>query len=324
MLALCSISSTSSLIHSWFNPLERWRLPRADTPAAPKQVLAYIPGLDGGNGSPFVQFPGLGDLFDVRVQDVSFAPTASEASFEAVVDDVAAYLRELQLDSRGSVVMGESYGGVIAAGVALRHADLVSGLILVNPATSVSVMPALQQDIETMRFGNVPEALYALVLFAKVGRKTFDGAFLATAVKDILIEKKMEKLRQTDPGLAGYYDAALEDFVGQLTAAKEARFWRGRLAQLVAGCEYVEPRLAQIAQPTLVVAGTADALLDSAPEAARLARILPRCETHLVEGAGHAGTLDQRVDLPSVVSAWASRSGLGGRRESDECQGYRR
>ena len=311
MLALCSISSTSSLIHSWFNPLERWRLPGADTPAAPKQVLAYLPGLDGGNGSPFVQFPGLGDQFDVRVQDVPVQDAKlCEASFEAVVDDVAAYLREVQLDSRGSVVMGESYGGVIAAGVALRHADLVSGLILVNPATSVSVMPALQQDIETMRFGNVPDALYALVLLAKVGRKTFDGAFLATAVKDILIEKKMEKLRQTDPGLAGYYDAALEDFVGQLTAPKEARFWRGRLAQLVAGCEYVEPRLAQIAQPTLVVAGTADALLDSAPEAARLARILPRCETHLVEGAGHAGTLDQRVDLPSVVSAWASRSGL--------------
>ena len=311
MLALCSISSTSSLIHSWFNPLERWRLPGADAPAEPKQVLAYLPGLDGGNGSPFVQFPGLGDQFDVRVQDVPVQDAKlCEASFEAVVDDVAAYLREVQLDSRGSVVMGESYGGVIAAGVALRHADLVSGLILVNPATSVSVMPALQQDIETMRFGNVPDALYALVLLAKVGRKTFDGAFLATAVKDILIEKKMEKLRQTDPGLAGYYDAALEDFVGQLTAAKEARFWRGRLAQLVAGCEYVEPRLAQIAQPTLVVAGTADALLDSAPEAARLARILPRCETHLVEGAGHAGTLDQRVDLPSVVSAWASRSGL--------------
>ena len=311
MLALCSISSTSSLIHSWFNPLERWRLPGADTPAAPKQVLAYLPGLDGGNGSPFVQFPGLGNHFDVRVQDVPVQDAKlCEASFEAVVDDVAAYLREVQLDSRGSVVMGESYGGVIAAGVALRHADLVSGLILVNPATSVSVMPALQQDIETMRFGNVPDALYALVLLAKVGRKTFDGAFLATAVKDILIEKKMEKLRQTDPGLAGYYDAALEDFVGQLTAPKEARFWRGRLAQLVAGCEFVEPRLAQIAQPTLVVAGTADALLDSAPEAARLARILPRCETHLVEGAGHAGTLDQRVDLPSVVSAWASRSGL--------------
>ena len=310
MLALCSISSTS-LIHSWFNPLERWRLPGADAPAEPKQVLAYLPGLDGGNGSPFVQFPGLGDQFDVRVQDVPVQDAKlCEASFEAVVDDVAAYLREVQLDSRGSVVMGESYGGVIAAGVALRHADLVSGLILVNPATSVSVMPALQQDIETMRFGNVPDALYALVLLAKVGRKTFDGAFLATAVKDILIEKKMEKLRQTDPGLAGYYDAALEDFVGQLTAPKEARFWRGRLAQLVAGCEYVEPRLAQIAQPTLVVAGTADALLDSTPEAARLARILPRCETHLVEGAGHAGTLDQRVDLPSVVSAWASRSGL--------------
>ena len=310
MLSLCSILSTSSLIHSWFNPLERWRLPGADTPAAPKQVLVYIPGLDGGNGSPFVQFPGLGGQFDVRVQDVSFASSANEASFEAVVDDVANFLREAQLDSRGSVVMGESYGGVIAAGVALRHADLVSGLILVNPATSVSVMPQLQQDIDVMRFGSVPDALYPLVLFAKVGRKTFDSGFVATAVNDILIEKKMEKLRETEPGLAGYYDAALEDFIGQLTSVKEAAFWRGRLAQLVDGCAYVEPRLAQITQPTLVVAGTADALLDSEPEAERLARILPRCDTHLVAGAGHAGTLDQRVDLPSVVSEWASRSGL--------------
>ena len=310
LVSLCSISVTSGLIHSWFNPLERWNFPGADTTATPKPVLAYIPGLDGSNGSPFVQFPGLGDQFDVRVQDLSFASSANEASFEAVVDDVADFLRAAQLDSRGSVVMGESYGGVIAAGVALRHADLVSGLILVNPATSVSVMPELQEDIGTMRFGNVPDALYPLALFGKVGRKTFDVGFLAAALKDIMVEKKMEKLRETDPGLAGYYDAALADFVGQLTAVKEPAFWRGRLAQLVAGCEYVEPRLAHIEQPTLVVAGTADALLDSAPEARRLSQILPRCDTHLVAGAGLAGTLDQRVDLPSVVSEWLSRSEL--------------
>ena len=309
MLSLCSIWSTSSLIHTWFNPLERWKFPSAAT-AGLKPVLVYIPGLDGSNGSPFVQFPGLGNSYDIKVQDVSFSSVASEASFDDIVDDVANFLRENQLDSQGSFVMGESYGGVIAAGVAIRHAELVRGLILVNPATSVSVMPELQEDIKVMRFGNVPEALYPFVLFAKVGKKTFDSGFLATAVRDILIEKKMEKLRETDPGLARYYDTALEDFIGQLVSVKEAAFWRGRLAQLVAGCEYVEPRLADIAQPTLVVAGTADALLDSAPEAERLARILPACDTHLVAGAGHAGTLDARVDLPRVVGEWASRNGL--------------
>ena len=256
---------------------------------------------------PFVQFPGLSEQYDVRVQDVSFSSSANAASYEMVVDDVADFLREAQLDARGSIVIGESYGGVIAAGVALRHPELVRGLILVNPATAVSVMPELQEDIKMMRFGNVPDVLYPFVLFAKVGRKTFDNGFLATAVNDILIEKKMEKLRETDPGLAGYYNTALEDFIGQLTSVKEAAFWRGRLAQLVAGCAYVEPRLASIVQPTLVVAGTADALLDSAPEAARLARILPQCEAHLVEGAGHAGTLDQRVDLPRVIRAWVGR-----------------
>lgn len=302
---------TSSLIHSWFNPLERWKLPCATSACADsKPTLAYIPGLDGGNGSPFIQFPGLAQQFEIRVQDVSFTTGANEASFEAVADDVADYLREVQLDSCGSIVMGESYGGVVAAGVALRHPDLVSGLILVNPATALSVMPELQEDIKTMRFGNVPDPLFTPVLFAKVGFKTLDSRFVTTAVRDFFIEKRMETLRQTDPGLASYYDTALQDFIGQLTSNKEPAFWRGRLAQLEAGCAYVEPRLDRLRQPVLVVAGTADALLDSASEAARLSRILSRCDTHLVTGAGHAGTLDQRVDLPLIVSRWMQKHGL--------------
>ena len=76
-MVLCA-SAATSLIHSWFDPLQRWGYPSA----AGKDVrpaLLYLPGLDGGNGSPFVQFPGLGQSFALAVQDVSFASSANAA-----------------------------------------------------------------------------------------------------------------------------------------------------------------------------------------------------------------------------------------------------
>ena len=52
----------------------------------------------------------------------------------------------------------------------------------------------------------------------------------------------------------------------------------------------------------LQVAGTADALLQSDVEAKRLQAIVgpEKCRVRLVEGAGHAGTLNQRI-LPCTL-----------------------
>lgn len=316
-------TADATLIHSWFDPLDRWEFcpPATATTtattgkAATKPLLAYIPGLDGGNGSPFVQFPGLSDAFDIRVQDVSFDKAANEAEFADLVDDIAEYLKSETQETGASVyLMGESFGGLLACGVALAHPELVAaggGLILVNAATAVSTMAELQADIDWIREpAGLPDALVTPVIFLKVGRKTFDSGFVATAVRDVLIEKKMEKLREDDPMLANYYETALADFISQLTAPKEAAFWRGRLTQLADGHKFVEPRLSTLSQPTLVVAGTADALLTSRAEAARLEALISTCDVHLVEGAGHAGTLDVRVDLPAVVDKWRRRRGL--------------
>jgi len=299
-----------SLIHPWFDPLERWGRNLLPQPEVSKQLplLAYVVGLDGGNGSPFVQWPGLAKQFKLAVQDISFKPEANAASFEDIVEDVAAFLRMSRTTKR--FLMGESYGGLVAAGVALRYPDLVSGLILVNPATAVSTLPELQEDIKWIRFGNIPDALVPYAVLQKAGLKTFDSEFFVTALREVLIDKKIEKLRASDPKLAAYYDAVLPDFVAQLTAIKPADYWRGRLAQLVDGVAYTNPRLRSLAMPVLVVAGGSDALLDSRKEAARLSGIIPICDTQIVDGAGHAGTLDARIDLPEVVRQWMSRRGL--------------
>ena len=207
-----------------------------------KAALVYVRGLDGSNGSPFAQYPRLAEQFELHVQQVSASPSASDASFDEIVEDVADALRRIARDSNGAgtVLMGESMGGVVVAGVAIRHPELVSGLILINPATSLSVMPDLQEDMRWILDSSIPEPLFPLALFAKIGWKTFDADLIAGALKDIFIEKKMEALRTDDPELAAYYDVALEALVAQLTEAKPSSFWRGE-RQLRAGCECVDP-----------------------------------------------------------------------------------
>ena len=101
-------------------------------------------------------------------------------------------------------------------------------------------MPDLQEDIRWIRFGGIPDPLLDAAILAKVGRKTFDVPFLANALKETFVDKKLEKLRDTDPGLAQYYDSALADFSAQLTSRKDPSFWRGRLAQLEQGLAFVQ------------------------------------------------------------------------------------
>ena len=55
-------------------------------------------------------------------------------------------------------------------------------------------------------------------------------------------------------------------------------------------------------------------MLDSEREAKRLQSILgpKRCKVHLVDGAGHAGTLDQRIELAAVIKRWTEEMGIAG------------
>ena len=56
--------------------------------------------------------------------------------------------------------------------------------------------------------------------------------------------------------------------------------------------------------PLLVVAGDVDRLVGSAEEAPRIASVVENTKVHVVRGAGHSGTLDQRCDLREVMADW--------------------
>ena len=61
----------------------------------------------------------------------------------------------------------------------------------------------------------------------------------------------------------------------------------------------------------MIVSQIACPVRPAVEEAQRIAREAPaecRCAVHLVEGAGHAGATDERVDLRAVIEGW--RAGL--------------
>lgn len=312
-VVLAGVSSFSAPARKgWFDPLQRWGYDSDARRSAQDPLLVYIPGLDGMHGSPFVQFPALAESFEQRVIETSYTlPAGADASFAASRDGVASLLAEANAADRTTILMGESYGGVVAAGVALRRPELVSGLVLVNPATAYSVLPETQRSVATLQsLRRAPEPVFSAASFALLGRKVFDLGFVATALRETLIERKLEALKTTDPNLASYVDSALEEMMAQIGSAPRD-FMQRRLSQLVEGCAEVEAGLGSIRPPTLVVAGTEDALLRSAEEAERLSRLVPRCSVAEVQGAGHMGTLDARIDLSSTLSAWMAREGIG-------------
>ena len=73
--------------------------------------------------------------------------------------------------------------------------------------------------------------------------------------------------------------------------------------------------LADLTVPMLVVAGTDDLRVPAEAEARRLVAEAPaacRCALHIVEGAGHAGATDERVDLRAVIRDWQRAEGAVG------------
>ena len=86
-------------------------------------------------------------------------------------------------------------------------------------------------------------------------------------------------------------------------------FFEARLAALGVGAAELEGTLPALDVPLLVVAGDVDRLVGSAEEAPRIASVVENTKVHVVRGAGHSGTLDQRCDLRAVMADW--RLGCG-------------
>ncbi len=160
------------------------------------------------------------------------ASTAAGASIEDYADHIAALLRELKLPPQTDV-LGNGLGGFIAVALACRHGALFEHLIV---ADSLATFPSVGKEPLRLMAERVRQQGMSAVLDAAINRM-FPPAFIA-ANPDIVAERKAA-LGKADP----------ECF----SAACKA------LAQVD-----LEPLLAGIRNPTLVMAGALDAATPAA------------------------------------------------------------
>ncbi|ACO69550.1 predicted protein [Micromonas commoda] len=273
-------------------------------PDVSKPLMLYVPGLDGTGFAASTQFDRLERSFDLKAMHV---PPTDRSDFETLVETIATFLEEETArreaagekprPADGSVyLLGESMGGLLSLGVALRRPDLVDRLVLVNPASSFDrspwpsvgpLLPSLPEEI----YGGVPYAL-APVLFEPAALITGGLDAVARAVIGDSIAALVDALGSQFPTL------------GALTAVIPRDTLAHRLSVLAAGCEVVNApgALRSIDVPALCVASSEDLLIPSGDEGPRLRREMRRCAVEVLEGASHAALQKDECDLLEVMA----------------------
>jgi len=195
-------------------------------------------------------------VFDNRGTGMTDVPPGPYTTAQ-MADDAASLLGDLGIPR--AHVLGVSLGGMIAQEVALRHPDLVDGLVLgcTGPGGELSVRPS-------------PEAMAAFALSKGEDPET--------------------ELRRMLPFL--YTDACIRERPGEIEGFVRRRLdhptpLEGYLAQLSAAVTHdASSRLENVRARTLVITGDADRLVDW-ENSLRLAGRIPGAKLIVLPGAPH-------------------------------------
>jgi pimeloyl-[acyl-carrier protein] methyl ester esterase len=180
---------------------------------------------------------------------------------ERLVDDLAWVIREA---GGRATVLGESFGGLLTMAAAVEHPEMFDRIILVN------TFPHFRERLKIHAGCLLFRAFYPAL---KAHRTR--GARHVLFSPDVR-EEDRRRFREytTDVGREGY--------ISRLRIIRDTD---------------LRPRLKELQTPALVVAGTADRLLDSVTAARQMTGLLPRARLKLLEGTGHVALLSERVNV---------------------------
>jgi len=257
----------------------------------PKATIVFIHGASCSLLDPLFTFaalcpPALEMIFVDRPGhgQSEFGPAATLLP-DAQADAIATMLQKRGIGR--AIIVGHSYGGAVAAALAVRHRSQVSGLIFLSPA----VYPWVGGISWFNRVACLP-VLGAL--FSFLIAPPFGALLLQRATQSVFAPNAMPK---------GY--------IGQSKAwqALRPRHFRHNAQELAALSDWAagaSQLYRSIQAPTIIVSGDADDIVSVDVHAKPLARMIEGAELHLIPGMGHKSDYVAR-DL--VMAAIAKLTG---------------
>lgn len=235
-----------------------------------------------GSGPPFLYVSGVdgsGKLFYKQAADlardhtvISF-PLRREGRYlmPALIDDLTWIVRDAGF--RSVTVLGESFGGLLTLETALTHPHIFERIILVN------TFPYFMHRAK-IRFG---VALFTLL------PDTLLKAHRTRSARRILFG---QDVNEEDRQLFREHtrSVAYEGYMSRLRIIRDTD---------------LRARLHEIKTPALVVAGTADRLLNSVQAARIMVEKMPRAKLKLLEGTGHTALISNRVRVRDWLAEFA-------------------
>jgi pimeloyl-ACP methyl ester carboxylesterase len=216
--------------------------------------LVFLPGLDGVGNYSSRSFVNLSLNYNVTRMFVS---PSDRSTFTEVADAV---IDELESYNESAVLMGESFGGLLATYVASRRKNLISKLVLINPATSfdrtnwASVGPIISNTGPAFPFVGIATLLATVVTpeqFQLIGKE---------------IISRINSTEGAIKELNSLYQASQ-----QITQLLPPATLQWRLSKWLSSGTYImEGRYKNITTPTLLLIGSQDRLLPSLSEGRRL------------------------------------------------------
>lgn len=259
---------------------QRTRIAFREWSEGPLVVLLHgigVSGLSWLDLPPELAREGLGVIaVDNRGTGHSDAPDAP-MNMAAYADDLAAVIAGV--DRGPAVVVGLSFGGMVAQHVALRHPAMVAGLVLGST------------------FCGAP---YGRLASPRVLVKLLRATLARSAAPELMFHERTLAER---PDVVAQWEALLRD---------DPCAPAGAMTQLTAILTHAAGfRLASIRCPTAVVTGDRDALIPR-ENAEILARRIPGARLTVVADAGHGFPLEHPGVLRRVVTELALRAFEGG------------
>lgn len=236
---------------------------------ATQPTVVMLHGIGGSAEScaPLAEHLAAAGVATAAVDAPGYGRSADPTATNDVVADVIDALDNLSPD-RPVVIIGTSWGGVIAMSVSLRRPDRVAGLVLADSTrgsgTSVEKAAAMRSRITELR-----EHGASVVAAARATRLTAPEADPEVTEQ---VRRSMSSVRV--PGF---------------TAA----------AEFMAATD-LGPQLTDIGCPTLVVVGEHD-MITGVDESRLLAERIPNAQLRIIANAGHVAIQEQPAAVAALV-----------------------